>query len=35
MALETYQNKYRERQQEQWKKDDDPGKDFGDRIDIS
>jgi hypothetical protein len=35
MALETYQNKYRERQQEQWRKDDDPGKDFGDRIDIS
>ncbi len=35
MALETYQNKYRERQQALWKKDDDPGKDFGDRIDIS
>ena len=35
MALETYQNKYRERQQEQWKKDDTKGSDFSDRIDIS
>ncbi len=35
MALETYQNKYRERQQALWKKDDDAGTDFGDRIDIS
>ncbi len=35
MALETYQNKYRERQQALWKKDDDAGTDFADRIDIS
>ena len=35
MALETYQNKYRERQQALWKKDDDQGADFSDRIDIS
>jgi hypothetical protein len=35
MALETYQNKYRERQQAQWKKDDSTGNDFSDRIDIS
>ena len=35
MALETYQNKYRERQQAEWKKDDNQGTDFGDRIDIS
>ena len=35
MALETYQNKYRERQQALWKKDDDNGTDFSDRIDIS
>jgi len=35
MALETYQNKYRERQQAMWKKDDHSGSDFGDRIDIS
>jgi len=35
MALETYQNKYRERQQAQWRKDDNAGTDFGDRIDIS
>ena len=35
MALETYQNKYRERQQVLWKKADDTGTDFGDRIDIS
>jgi hypothetical protein len=35
MALETYQNKYRERQQALWKKADDAGTDFGDRIDIS
>ena len=35
MALETYQNKYREHQQALWKKDDDAGTDFGDRIDIS
>jgi hypothetical protein len=35
MALETYQNKYRERQQALWKKDDDVGTDFSDRIDIS
>ena len=35
MALETYQNKYRERHQALWKKDDDAGTDFSDRIDIS
>ena len=35
MALETYQNKYRERQQALWKKDDNNGTDFSDRIDIS
>jgi len=35
MALESYQNKYRERQQTQWKKDADNGTDFSDRIDIS
>ena len=35
MALETYQNKYRERQQALWKRDDAAGTDFGDRIDIS
>ena len=35
MALETYQNKYRERQQALWKKDDDSNTDFSDRIDIS
>jgi hypothetical protein len=35
MALETYQNRYRERQQALWKKEDDSGTDFSDRIDIS
>jgi len=35
MALETYQNKYRERQQAQWKNDDNQASDFSDRIDIS
>ena len=35
LALESYQNKYRERQQALWKKDDDNGTDFSDRIDIS
>jgi hypothetical protein len=35
MALETYQNKYRERQQAMWRKDDDSATDFSDRIDIS
>jgi hypothetical protein len=35
MALETYQNKYREKQQQLWKKNDDTGSDFSDRIDIS
>lgn len=35
MALETYQNKLRERQQALWKKDDDNAADFSDRIDIS
>lgn len=35
MALETYQNKHRERQQALWKKNDDAGSDFSDRIDIS
>jgi hypothetical protein len=35
MALETYQNKLRERQQALWKKDDDNGTNFSDRIDIS
>ena len=35
MALETYQNRYRDRQQELWKKQTGDGSDFSDRIDIS
>ena len=35
MALETYQNKLRERQQALWRKDDEAGTDFSDRIDVS
>jgi hypothetical protein len=35
MALETYQNKYRERQRAEWNKNDNQGTDFSDRIDIS
>ena len=35
MALETYQNKYRERMEQSWKKADGTDSDFSDRIDIS
>jgi ribosomal protein L32E len=35
MALETYQNKYRERMEQSWKKADGTDTDFSDRIDIS
>jgi len=35
MALETYQNKYRERMEQSWKKTDGTDPDFSDRIDIS
>ena len=35
MALETYQNKYREKLEQSWKKTDDKDPDFSDRIDIS
>ena len=35
MALETYQNKYRERMEQSWKKSDGTDPDFSDRIDIS
>lgn len=35
MALETYNNIYRKRQQELWEKSQNNGSDFSDRIDIS
>lgn len=35
MALATYQNRYREKQQELWNQGRDSGNDFGDKIDIS
>ena len=35
MALETYQNKYREKQQAQWDAAKKNGPDFSDKIDIS
>ena len=35
MALQTYQNKYRERMEQSWKKTDGDNPDFSDRIDIS
>jgi len=35
MALETYQNKYREKMEQTWKKTDSTDTDFSDRIDIS
>ena len=35
MALETYQNKYRERMEQSWQKTDGTDTDFSDRIDIS
>lgn len=35
MALETYQNKLRQRQQEEWEKSSKNNPDFGDKIDIS
>jgi hypothetical protein len=35
MALETYNNTYRARQQELWQKSQASGNDFSDRIDIS
>ena len=35
MALETYQNKYRERMEQSWRKPDGTDPDFSDRIDIS
>ena len=35
MALETYQNKFRERQNEQWTAAQKNGPDYSDRIDIS
>ena len=35
MALETYQNKYRERMEQSWRKTDSADPDFSDRIDIS
>lgn len=35
MALETYQNKLRERQEAEWEKQKKAGTDFGDKIDIS
>lgn len=35
MALETYNNKYQQRQQEIWEKSKKAGLDFGDKIDIS
>ena len=35
MALETYQNKYRERMAQSWNKTDGTDTDFSDRIDIS
>lgn len=35
MALETYQNKYREKQQASWDDKNNGSADFGDKIDIS
>ena len=35
MALTTYQNKYREKLEQSWKKTDGTDTDFSDRIDIS
>ncbi len=35
MALETYQNKLREKQQELWDKQRGSGPDYSDKIDIS
>jgi hypothetical protein len=35
MALETYQNKLRQRQQEEWEKNTKNNPDFGSKIDIS
>ena len=35
MALETYQNKLRQRQQEEWEKNTKNNPDFGNKIDIS
>ena len=35
MALETYQNKLRQRQQEEWEKSTKNNPDFGNKIDIS
>lgn len=35
MALETFNNKYQERQREQWQAQAKSGNDYGDRIDIS
>jgi tRNA U38,U39,U40 pseudouridine synthase TruA len=35
MALETYQNKYREKQQAQWDAAKRNGPDYSDRIDVS
>ena len=35
MALETYQNKYRERMEQSWRQTDGTDSDFSDRIDIS
>jgi hypothetical protein len=35
MALETYQNKLRERQQEEWDRQNKNNPNFGDKIDVS
>jgi phage-related tail protein len=35
MALETYQNKYQQRQKELWDQKTADGNDFSDRIDVS
>jgi phosphoribosyl-AMP cyclohydrolase len=35
MALETYTNKYQQRQREAWEKTQNSGTDYSDRIDIS
>jgi phosphoribosyl-AMP cyclohydrolase len=35
MALETYNNKYQQRQREIWEKQNQSGTDYSDRIDIS
>jgi len=35
MALETFNNKYQQRQQEQWESQTRSGTDYSDRIDIS